>query len=648
MKRLIQLCAGVVLAVSTAFATAAPALTPVQLEVGDFKLCSNFVTEETGYWLECLPSWSEGALPPPDEGDPTILFTDIINGPDTGIGDGLGSGAIVTIWAQNIGSTQGASTAEFTDSTGTTRPAYVYYWKDADGVAPSGPAELFRSHGMQEVAISIPDGANGPGLIKLTVGGDATYATFLVRSGQIYHVDPAGGSSVGSDANDGSFNNKWATVAHSVLEATAPGTLVYIHEGTVGTADAACVIPDGDDAACRQRGIYNNNDLADSTLNNQYAYIAYPGTPPLIQGTAAVGVRNLEAFVFSKLDINASNWATVDANGQISNRKFEATWGIQTAPQGRQVGNAITDIPGWCASGLQGAIRGDSEFGDKVSNTKIIGNHIYDYGCAASDRLHHTTYMSIRSGPADEQIVAWEFGYNFLENNDPKNGIHQFDQDTGCGTLITDLLIHNNVIIGQGGAAINVGLSGCSTSWPTKIWNNVMIDVGRAADWDGVDPNTTQAAGPSCIKIRGNPGDVEVFNNTCIDWDLQDLPISTKSCLGYEGGVENINLTFRDNICVTSEDKKFFDEENLSGGSGLPTTTFDNNVFYSSFGGTKVNAIVPSGSTNNIETDPLLTVNGARITVGVGSPIINQSTSEISRDVEGVIRGATSNIGANN
>ncbi len=38
--------------------------------------------------------------------DPVLYFTDLTSGPDTGIGDGLGSGTIVTVWGVNLGSSQ--------------------------------------------------------------------------------------------------------------------------------------------------------------------------------------------------------------------------------------------------------------------------------------------------------------------------------------------------------------------------------------------------------------------------------------------------------------------------------------------------------------------------------------------------------------
>ena len=49
---------------------------------------------------------------------PLLRFTDLISGPSTGLGDGQGSGVIVTIWAQGVGDSQGTGQVYFTDSQG--------------------------------------------------------------------------------------------------------------------------------------------------------------------------------------------------------------------------------------------------------------------------------------------------------------------------------------------------------------------------------------------------------------------------------------------------------------------------------------------------------------------------------------------------
>lgn len=167
--------------------------------------------------------------------------------------------------------------------------------------------------------------------------------------------------------------------------------------------------------------------------------------------------------------------------------KATGTLGIETSDHGRVVGNAVTDLPDGCADGQAGAITGGV---DSVENTKIFGNYVFDYGCPETQKLHHTTYMTIRDVNRDPgvdpvQIVAWEWGWNFLENNHAKNGIHNYDEDnTGtnsCGNMVTDLLIHDNVIVNQAGAGITI-TSQCGWSQDTYIYNNLLVDVGLPSD----------------------------------------------------------------------------------------------------------------------------------------------------------------------
>lgn len=99
-------------------------------------------------------------------GTPRLAFSDLTNGPVQGLGDGLGQGAIVTVWGYQLGDTPGK--VIFEDSTGMERQAaYVYYWKKADGKLPGGPANLHKSHQLYEVAFSMPTTPLGAGKIIL-------------------------------------------------------------------------------------------------------------------------------------------------------------------------------------------------------------------------------------------------------------------------------------------------------------------------------------------------------------------------------------------------------------------------------------------------------------------------------------------------
>ena len=133
---------------------------------------------------------------------PLLNFTDLSNGPAVGVQDGQGSGAIVTLWGQNLGGNQGSSKIYFVDAKGVTRPvAHHYYWQNANGQLPGGPANLYESQMMQEVAVSLPDSSAGKGELYAVVAGlQSNRLPFTVREGAIYHVRPNG-----NNAAAGSF-----------------------------------------------------------------------------------------------------------------------------------------------------------------------------------------------------------------------------------------------------------------------------------------------------------------------------------------------------------------------------------------------------------------------------------------------------------
>lgn len=559
---------------------------------------------------------------------PKLFFSDLISGPDTGIGDGVGSGVIVTLWGTNLGDNQENSTVEFCDSLSVCRAAPVYYWKNADGQLPGGPANLYESHGMQEIAVSIPDSANGAGEITVTTGQGATSVPFVVRDGRIFHIKSSGDDSTG----DGSFDNPWQTVemATSNGSPAGAGATVYVHD-----------VASGD--SMTYRGIYWSNSSALSSKDAQFGLIAYPNTRPTTTGKIGISSYRTAGLVFSKFDVYSSNYLAVDANDQPMGAQNVTTGNaiaIQTTRDGRTVANRITDIPGGCSSRTAGAISGSSKFDDYVSNHRIYGNEIYEYGCAGSSKLQHTTYMTIRSAPDNEQIVPWEFGYNYLHDNKTKNGIHVFDQDEGCGDLTGDLLIHNNVVTNQGGAGIAIGLSGCDWYADSYIYNNVLINTGLPAAWDGIDVNTSDGASTDAISIwdSGYHGMAYIYNNTVYNWNASNVNNGANSCFGFSGSSDNVAVIFNNNLCVTEADKPFVGA-GYQAGAKLDNISGQNNLLFYA-GDSPVNAIVPNTLTNTVTDDPLLTVVGPQVQLDDNSPVIDAGVPMIglTHGVYGVAR----------
>lgn len=565
-----------------------------------------------------IPNISQ-ALP-----NPKLNFSDLITGPDSGLGDGQGSGVIVTIWGQNLGSSQGNSSITFIDSGGNYRtPVHVYYWKNADGKLPGGPANLYESHKMQEIAFSIPNSDLGTGQIKVTVNSkESNSLPFTVRTGNIYHI-----KANGEDSNDGSFKNPWRTVSKGDSTAVAGDTL-YIHNVETGGPTTS-------------RAIYNNKGFT-ANETNQMAYVAYPGTRPTVTGGDAVHVYLTTGIVTSKLDVYTSNCDSV------GNNCFQTSAnGIMPSAHGRVVGNAITDQPGGCANSQAGAISGGRK---TVEGSKIYGNYVYDYSCPEASKLHHTTYMTIRSAPDDLSISAWEWGWNHLTDNHAKNGIHNYDEDNSgkdlCGDLTSDLLIHDNVIVNQAGAGITIE-SMCGWSQDTYIYNNVLINVGLKSDINCTF-NCGQNGSGITVGDGGLLGNIYIYNNTIHTWDSDNLENqgSSTACISVRGDSDNVDIFVNDNICHTTSDKYFIG--NFLGAEKLLDNFSGNNNIWYYINSNPKNAVAPQWDRNPIKANPLLSIiNGTRVDVGYGSSAIDKvSNGSLLFDVYGMPRVNSTEVGS--
>lgn len=583
-------------------------------------------------------------------GNPYLAFSDLVNGPSTGLGDGVGSGTVVTLWGQFLGDNDDSGTVTMVDVNANEHEAHVYYWKFADGELPSGPANLHASHYIHEIAFSVPEMPNGTAEIYVTVNGlESNRLPFLVREGEIHHIKSSGDDSVGN----GLWNNPWATVAKALNGAPA-GSILYLHDIAVTNGDNG-------------RGIYWNKSGSTSTLDAQFAIVAFPGFRPTVSAKKAVENFNTEAMVVSKLDLYASSHSEVDANDQPVEGSLLAgnggTYGIQTTKNGRAVGNRITDLPGGCASGQAGAISGSAQNEiDRVSNVRILGNEIYDYGCHGSSKLHHTTYLTIRSGGNSEasglrdlDVEPWEFGYNYLHGNDAKFGIHNYDEDFGgsrdrCGNLTGTLRIHNNVVVDQGGAGISVG-SSCGWSMDVEIENNVLINVGLAAAWDGLDVTTSDGAEGGGIAIRddtpkGLLSDIRIRNNVIVGYSADGS--NDGGCLALTGGGtggDNVTIDWSRNICVTAIAQPYL-SFSFNAGAKSDNITGADNVWY--FSGEGAAPETPSWGTGSLTTNPGLEVNSPKVKVPETSMLLNirRETPELLRDIYGFPRGSSSELGA--
>lgn len=423
--------------------------------------------------------WLFAAISISTVAQPRLAFTDLVNGPAQGLGDGLGQGAIITVWGYQLGDTPGQVTV--TDSAGVTRPAaYVYYWKKADGQLPGGPANLYRSHQLYEVAFSLPTSALGSAQIQLqTANGENSNALpFAVINGRIFHVKTGGNNS-----NSGSFSAPWQYINGDASGVKAPGNgglvagdVVYSH-GTLEKLDYVNGVLNG------RAGVFlrSLNGRADAHI----ALVSYPGTQAKVESPSwGIHPYVSTGIVISKYDIRGGIIDEDPLSTSYVPPGSTSTAQITASAYGRIVGNFLGELAGKCSNGWAGAIVASEAQTDQLM---VHGNEIADIGCNQTSHFHHTTYFTRRTQTGAAATQAGEFSWNYLHDNKAKYGIHYYDQTNdsskACDQVTGTLKIHDNYIVNQRSVGISVQTSSSYAAAPcwtmdTEIYQNVLINTG--------------------------------------------------------------------------------------------------------------------------------------------------------------------------
>lgn len=415
---------------------------------------------------------------------PHINFTDLESGPDTGIGDSLGSGTIVTVWGQNLGTptiTSGSPPANydvyFTDSgTNKRSAAYIYYWCNADGgTSGGGPSDLYTSHKMQEIAFSIPDSDLGAGTITVEVNevesNTLPFTTTDPATYKIYYF-----ASDGSDSNDGSFNSEWANPYWGNTTSAGP---VYVNAGDVCYAK--------DVTRTSMMRMSTATVTYDGTEAAPFALIAYPGTEFNITVDDSVGIKSYTGnpssyWVFSKVNI-----VTNDT-------------GFTNMRDTRLIGTAVTDNT--CAEGVSAAIASSG------GNT-YLGNWVHDWGGDCNnDNYHHVSYFTNRTGELRKgHTVAWcRFNDNTIGAT-----LHLYDLSPG-GSYSSDVTWHHNVLIDNALTSIHMDHSSWTNSFNMYVYSNLIVGSGSQ---HGVVTPTDWTR--SVWWANGITTPIYFYNNTVID-----------------------------------------------------------------------------------------------------------------------------------
>jgi hypothetical protein len=571
---------------------------------------------------------------------PALFFSDLPSGPKTGNSDGVGSGAIVTIWGRGLGSSQGTSKVYV----GSVEAAAVYYWKNADGDLPGGPSDLSTYHQMQEVAFSIPAGAvDGANTIKVTVGGvDSNTLPFTVRAGGIKFVKATGNDSTG----DGSWSNPWLTLTNVFAggngKLTAGDTVYSVGVGSVAGLRVGA------------------SGALKGTEASPIALVAYPNSAVGISGESFTGY-----VVYNHFATNATNASDYIHLSKLSitaaGNNNDSPNGLHTFKGCRFIGLEITGptVYGGVGGAITGTAGGNQVAGasDNASGGKFLGNYVHHYGyqsatpglnnygwaysnnpgtwtsnsgtpydgigdactnCVSVDALQHLFYVSNRSFNA---IDGYEIAWNHLTDNPILHGIHVYDADGGTDALggwNTPILIHHNVVKNQRGYAIGGSIPladtgpNVGTAAARHIYNNLVI----------CDSDSIQCG--EAIALNGY-GDIFLYNNTVYGQR-------------YASAVEaTTTLYARNNIVVDRHSAGYL--------TSTPDTHSDN-LFWSEHASPPALPAWFTSSEGKVNADPLFTnaVAGA-FTLQAGSPAIGtgyDTTVLVADDFLGVPRVAGS------
>lgn len=539
---------------------------------------------------------------------PTIYFSDLTSGPSVGIGDGLGSGAIVTIWGVGLGSTRGESSISVCG----TNPAHIYYWKNADGSLPGGPADLYTYHKMQEIAFSLPAScSNGATTISVTVGGQTSNTLpFTIRAGRILHIKSTGSDSTG----DGSYGNPYATsyyvFANSKSSILQAGDIIYTHG--VGSKGGLNV------------GYYSR---VAGTESSPIFLTSYPNTLASFSGKTDNSNSVINNWYPSNRNNEYVHFSKIKVTGYGNND--HSPNGFSVIPYGRIIGVEITGPNVY--GGYGGAITGT---GGVPQGGKYLGVYIHNYGydngwvyqnndslwtsppyngiagetcsnCTTVDRFQHLYYVSCR-GDANQWCKGYEIGWNNLINNPILHGIHIYDMSPSVGWQ-GEILVHNNVVKNQRGYSIEVTATSSNLA-DIKIWNNVV----------------SESNGPGMYIISTGSAGCLIYNNTIYSQSLSS-------------SFNNL-CDFRNNI--------IYDNKGISQAINAPAI-HSNNLFYSSSG-----AKLPSwfaSEAGKVTENPMFTnPSNGDFSLITNSPAIGTGHSnELAfRDILGEYRGTYFSIGA--
>jgi hypothetical protein len=515
---------------------------------------------------------------------PSILFTDIQSGPQTGGQNNFGS--FVTIFGTGFGSSQGSSTVTIGGGAANNCPVWGTSW-------------LW----YQKITCQVgPNVASGP--IVVTVGGVASQCqntdvgcNFTVRSGNIYFVAVGG-----NDSSNGSFTTPWATF-QKALNTVVGGDITYFENGVTQYSQQNY------NAALWISG-------KSGTATNPIALLAYPGA------TVSVGNGATQwALRGSDYQGTANYWVISGMTFRGGNSATE----LQGVQNWRIIGNdqSCPGTPG----GQDACWETDVNAGPGAAYIYAFGNHMHNF--PSNDKQYHGMYFSTN---ADHIWLGW-------------NSIHdgacrgiQF-HSTGAPNQY-DLHVHDNTIYNIRCDGINMATI-APQNGPVEVYNNVIFHTGLGPDFGSQGPAAYTCILSPGITNAGSPGTgtAYFYSNTLYDCSSRSTSGggTTQGAIGINGGP---HVQLNNNVVVaTSSDAGGY----LSSDS---TTTLVSGSDNLCFGAGSCPASFGSGSVNVDPLFVLAAANNFHLLSGSAAIGAGTGAKSSSFDHDGLIRPTSPSIGA--
>jgi len=521
---------------------------------------------------------------------PRIFYSDLTSGPITGGETVSGySGAYVTLYGNNFGTSQGSSTIALNGA----NCLRVVAW---------GTSWLW----YQRIVVQLGPSCASGNLVVQTSAGASNALAFTVRSGHIYFVSPSG-----SDSATGTASAPWKTLKKA-YQGVAAGDIVYARNGTVASG-------------VDNYGATLNISGVNGTSGNPIAFVNYPGEVPLVSATGASRCLNGYPSGISYWTFAGIQWLLPNGSECLY---------LQSGNNIRFVANDVSCPTG---AGSTGCVTTAS---DGVPFLDFYGNTIHDTGCPGSmtasysscgdtQKTYHAFYWGDFTGTLSHDL---DIGWNDVHNVYGCRGIMVHPADGTAGREAYSYSMHDNHVYNVRCDGLRLANTNANKG-SVSVYNNVMWHVGTGPAPSG------QEANYACVYVDDGNGSpttpVQIYNNTCYDGGGRGA--SEGNAGAFSAGVPS---KFTNNLVEEISGEAYFD--NGTPGSNISGS---NNLWFGL-------SSPPSQTTSNVTSNPLLinlaSGSTANLMLNSGSPAIGAGSASLfpAIDNNGLIRSNPPSIGA--